>query len=95
MKKRTSKKIGMDFEEYFIKTINSGAFFHDADAFSDSHVLEIKGTKKAKGFRITTKMLDKIWEEAFGNNKFPMFGIVIEDEKDIWALKIDINRKRR
>ena len=85
----------MGFEEYFIKTINSGAFFHDADASSKSHSLEIKGTRKGKGFRITTKMLEKIWEEAFDNNKFPMFGIVIENEKDIWALKIEINRKRR
>ena len=85
----------MDFEEHFIKTINSGAFFHDADASSEQHTLEIKGTRKGKSFRITTNMLEKIWEQAFDNAKFPMFGIVIENEKDIWALKIEINRKRK
>ena len=95
MKKSNSKKIGMDFEEQFIKTINSGAFFHDGDASSNLHVLEIKGTRKGKGFRITTKMLNKIWGEAFDNNKFPMFGVIIEDEKDIWTLKIEINKKRK
>lgn len=89
-----AKNKGRKFENEFIKTINSGAFFHDADAISKDNVLEIK-YREGKGFNITTKMLKKIWNEAFDNNRFPMFGIGIKDDNDLWMLKIDIVRKRR
>ena len=83
------KNKGRKFEEEFIKTLNSGAFFHDGDATSDEHALEIKYTDK-KSFRINTDLLEKIWNEAFDQNKFPMFGIGIRNNNILWKLKLDI-----
>ena len=88
------KNKGREFENLFVKTLNSGAFNRDADAKSDEHCLEIKYTDK-KSFRITTDLLKKIWDEAFDNNRFPMFGIGIKEEDSIWMLKISIIKKRR
>jgi len=87
------KNKGRKAEEYFIKTINSGAFFHDADATSKKYALEHKYTEK-KSFRITTDLLKKIWEEAFDQNKFPMFGITIKEGGSLWMLKVDIVKKQ-
>lgn len=94
MKRKSNKNKGLKFEEKFIKTINSGAFFKDADAVSDMKCLEIK-YRKGKGFNITTKILEKIWEQAFDNNKFPQLGIGIEDGDDLWMLKVEIVRRRK
>ena len=82
-------------EDRFVKTINSGAFdFDKGDAKNDTNLLEIKH-KEGKGFRITTKMLNKIWNEAFEANKFPIMGIVIDDEEDSWMLKVSITKERK
>lgn len=89
-----SKKKGQDFEKEFIKTINSGAFFKDADAKSDNQCLEIK-YREGKGFNITTKILDKIWGEAFNNQRFPVLGIGIRDGKVLWKLKVSITREEK
>lgn len=88
------KNKGREFEKKFIKTINSGAFFRDADAVSDTHTLEIKFTEK-KGFRISTKLLQKIWDEALNRNRLPMIGIGIYDKEndETWMLKVDITKK--
>ncbi|HUS51739.1 MAG TPA: hypothetical protein VMZ91_16345 [Candidatus Paceibacterota bacterium] len=88
------KNKGREGEKLFIKTINSGAFFQKGDAISDKHCVEIKTTEK-KSFRITADLLKKIWEEAFDQNKFPMFGIVIKREDVDWILKIDIVKRRK
>ena len=88
------RKIGDKGEELFLKTINSGAFFNDADGISDNHCVEIKTTHK-KSFSINTKLLNKIWNQAFEQNKFPLFGIVLRDEKEDWILKVDIVRRRK
>ena len=88
------KNKGRIAEEKFIKTINSGAYNHDADAVSDENCLEIKYTEK-KGYRITTKTLQKIWNEAFDQCKFPILGIIIEEEKERWILKVDIIKERK
>ena len=87
------KNKGRKAEEKFIKTINSGAFYQKGDAVSDNHVLEHKYTEK-KGFRITTDLLKKIWNEAFDQNKFPMFGITIKEGESLWMMKINIVKKR-
>lgn len=92
-KGKMNKNKGRKFENDFVKTINSGAFFHDADAKSNNNMLEIKYTEK-KSFSITTKILRKIWEQAFDNNKLPLLGIGIKDDKDLWMLRVDIIRKR-
>ena len=87
------KNKGRKAEEKFIKTINSGAFYQKADATSETYALEHKYTEK-KGFRITTDLLKKIWEESFDQNKFPMFGITIKEGESLWMLKIDIVKKQ-
>ena len=89
------KNKGRKFEDEFIKTINSGAFNHDADANSDKQCLEIKFTDK-KGFRITKDLLEKIWNQALDQCKLPLFGIGIRDKekKILWMLKVDIVRER-
>ena len=92
LKEEKMKNKGRKAEEVFIKTINSGAFNHDGDATSDIHTLEIKQTDK-KGFRITSDLLDLIWEEAFDQNKLPMFGIIIDRPDKRWILKVDIVRE--
>jgi len=86
------KNKGRKAEEHFIKTINSGAFFHDADATSDKYALEHKYTEK-KSFRITTDLLKKIHNEAFDQNKFPLFGITIKEGESLWMLKVTILKK--
>lgn len=83
------KNKGRKAETQFIKTINSGAFHNDGDAVSDLEALEIKYTEK-KGYRISTKVLEKIWEEALDQNKLPLFGIIIDRENVRWKLKVDI-----
>lgn len=88
------KNKGREGEKLFIKTINSGAFYQKGDAVSDKHCVEIKTTEK-NSFRITTDLLKKIWEEAFDQNKFPLFGIVIRRQDVDWILKVDIIRKTK
>lgn len=90
----TMRKRGDKGEKLFIQTINSGAFYQKGDAISDSHCVEIKTTHK-KSFSINTKLLNKIWNEALDQAKFPLFGIVLRDEKDDWILKVDIVRRRK
>ena len=87
------KNKGREFEKKFIKTINSGAFFQKGDAVSDNECLEIKYTEKM-GFRITTKLLRKLWEEAFSQNKLPVLGIGIKDGNDIWLIKCQIEKEK-
>jgi hypothetical protein len=89
-----SKKKGLKAEEKFIKTINSGAFNRDGDAVSDNYALEIKYTEK-KGYRITSDTLQKIWEEALDHNKLPVFGVIIEQERERWILKVDVVKENK
>ncbi len=87
------RKKGDKFEGMFLKTINSGAFHFDkGDAKNEAYLLEIKGTNK-KSFRITTELLNKIHNEAFDSNKFPMFGIVIDRDDVRWLLQIKIEKE--
>lgn len=90
-----SRKKGEQFEEIFQKTINSGAFSIDkGDLKSSGHLVEIKGTNK-KSYRITADLLEKIWNEAFESNKLPMFGIIIDREKERYILKINIRKEMK
>ena len=88
------KNKGREGEELFIRTINSGAFDQKGDAISDEHCVEIKTTEK-KSFSINIKLLTKIWNEAFSQNKFPLFGIVLRNKDEDWILKVDIVRRRK
>lgn len=95
MKKKSNKKIGNDFEEKVQKTINSGALrFDKGDLKTDNYIIECKYTEK-KGFRITTKILRKLWEQAYDQNKTPKMVIGIKDEDNDWILTVNVNKKRR
>ena len=88
------KNKGREGEELFIRTINSGCFIQKGDAISDNYCVEIKTTEK-KSFSINTKLLNKIWEQALSQNKFPLFGIVLRNKDEDWILKVNIVRRRR
>ena len=92
-KKNSSKKLGQKFEERVQKTINSGALWFDkGDLKTADYVIETKYTEK-KGYRITTKLLKKLWKDSLEANKLPLLTIGIKDEEGIWMLKVIINRE--
>jgi len=87
------KNIGRKFEEKIQKCINSGALFFDkGDLKTDDYLIECKYTEK-KGFRVTKKILEKIWSEAFETNKLPKLIVGIKDNGKDWILDITINRR--
>ena len=91
--KKNSKKKGLDFEKKIERTINSGALsFDKGDLKSDKYLVDCKFTEK-KGFRITHKMLEKIWNEALESNKLPRLIIGIKGVDYEWILDVSINRK--
>jgi hypothetical protein len=93
MKKKSNKKKGQKFEEKVRKTINSGAlWFNKGDLETDDYLIECKHTEK-KGFRISTKLLEKLWDEALSSNKLPFLVIEIEGENEIFTIKADIEKK--
>lgn len=63
-------------EEVLKDTINSGAvWFTKGDKKSKDYLIEVKTTDK-KSFRITTKVIEKIVEEAYSIQKEPLICIV-------------------
>ena len=94
-KKKSSKKIGLDFEKKVERCINSGSFFFDkGDLKTDDYLIECKYTQKGS-FRITKKILKKIWNEALDSNKLPKLIVGIEDENFSWILDINIKTERK
>ena len=92
-KKQPNKKIGNEFEKKVQKTINSGQlWFNKGDLHTDDYVVECKYTEK-KGYRITTKLLQKIWDEALDANKLPLLIIGIKDKDCRWMLKINVEKE--
>lgn len=92
MKKKSNKQKGSEFEEHCQKTINSGAFFQKGDLSTSERVIECKFTE-GKGFRISTKILEKIWNDALDANKLPYLIVGIKDDKTQWTLKIELNKE--
>ena len=93
--KNKSKKKGQKFEEKVKKTLNSGSLWFDkGDLKTKDHVIECKFTEK-KGFRVTLKLLQKLWAEALEANKIPALIIGIQDDNDLWMIKAVVERKRR
>ncbi len=93
--KKNSKKIGNDFEKKIERTINSGALnFDKGDLKSDKYLVDCKYTSK-KGFRITHKILQKIWNEAMDSNKLPRLIIGIKGVDYEWTLDVSINKEVR
>jgi hypothetical protein len=92
-KKKSNKEVGGAFEERVYKTIMSGALtFQKSDITTKDLCIECKYTDK-KGFRITTQILDKLWNSALEANKLPMLIIGIKDDKYMWQLKCDITKE--
>ena len=88
------KKKGKDFEKLVQKCLNSGSLWFDkGDLKTEDFLIECKTTKK-KSFRITTKILRKIWNDALDRNKLPKLVIGIEEDDSIWLLAINIVKKR-
>lgn len=93
MRKKSNKRKGQESEDRVQKTINSGALsFDKGDLKTDDYLIECKYTEK-KGYRITKKILQKLWDEAFDSNKLPKLIIEIEDESCRWLLNIEINKE--
>jgi len=96
--KKKNKEKGLKFESLVQKTINSGQLWFDkGDLKIGDYLIECKMTDQ-KGYRITTKLLRKLWDEALTANKLPALVIGIQDDKDknvIWLLNVNINRKRK
>ena len=97
-KHQKNKNKGQWWEDKVQKTLNSGSlWFCKGDLQTDTHLIECKYTDK-KGFRVSTKILQKLWDEALTANKFPALIIGIKDDKDdniIWTLNINIERRRK
>jgi len=90
-----SKEKGSKFEKKIERTINSGALWFDkGDLKSDEYLIDCKYTEK-KGFRITHKMLEKIWNEALESNKLPRLIIGIKGIDYEWTLGVTINKEVR
>jgi len=88
-----NKRKGNEYEERVRKCIASGALWFDkGDIKTDTHLIDCKYTEQ-KGFRITSKILQKIWNEALDSNKLPALIIGIKDKNCTWNLSIQINRE--
>ena len=92
MKKKSNKEKGSKFEKECQQTINSGAFFQKGDLRTEDHVIECKFTE-AKGFRISTKILEKIWGEALDAQKLPLLIVGIKDGNIQWNLTVNIQKE--
>jgi hypothetical protein len=88
------KNKGRKFEDECQKTINSGAFFQKGDLKTSDYVIEAKFTEK-KGFRISTKILDKIWNDALDAQKLPLLIIGIKDGTVQYNLTVQINKETK
>ena len=94
MKKKSNKEKGNDFEKECQRTINSGAFFQKGDLTTSDRVIECKFTE-GKGFRITTKILEKIWGESLDAQKLPYLIVGIKDDNIQWTLKCEITKENK
>lgn len=88
-----SKEIGNNFENKVQKALNSGALWFDkGDLKTKDFVIECKYTEK-KGFRISTKILKKLWNEAYDSNKQPKLVVGIKEDNCTWVLAINIKKE--
>lgn len=75
------------------QSCNSGATFRDGDFKAgfraEDYCIEFKSTRKNQ-YRVTSKRIHKIWNEALSVNKLPLF--VVYFEEDDYEIIIDIER---
>ncbi len=90
------KNRGREFEDLVQKTINSGAIVWDkGDLKTDDYLIECKYTDK-KSFRITAKILEKLWDESFSSNKLPRLIVGISrNDKELFIINCNVEIKRR
>lgn len=80
MKNKQNK--GLKFENKVQKTIRSGGlWFQKQDLHMEDFCIEVKFTDK-KSFRISNKILEKLWNEALEINKEPLLTIGIRRNED-------------
>jgi len=93
MKKRNK---GREFEKKVVRNIQSGGlWFQPLDINCENHLIECKFTDK-KSYRITSKLLEKIWQQALDMNKEPSLVIGIKrNEKEMFVLNCSITIQRR
>ena len=90
-----NKKKGQNFETRVQKCINSGALYFDkGDLKTSEYLIECKHTDK-KSFRLTTKIIQKIWDEALDSQKLPKIVIGIEDNNKTWIITCDIKKENK
>lgn len=94
--KKKSKIKGQEFEELVKNTINSGALsFDKGDLKTKDYVIECKFTDK-KGYRITQKLLEKIWNDALDAHKLPRLVIGFpRNETELFMIACNIEIKRK
>ncbi len=89
------KNKGKQFEKKVAQTINSGAmWFNKGDLQTKDYVIECKFTEK-KGYRISTKLLNKLWKDALEANKLPLLTIGIKEGNELWVIKCQIEKEIR
>jgi hypothetical protein len=97
MKKLQSrnKKKGGKFEGKVQRTIGSGnVWFSPLDLSYEKYAVEAKYTDM-KGYRISTQLLEKIWDKALSMNKEPILVIGIKrNDEQVFVLQCNINVER-
>ena len=95
MSKKSNKIKGQLAENRAQKTINSGSLWFDkGDLKVGDYLIDSKTTDK-KSFNITVKMLEKIYQEAFDRNKFPVLYITIEQPEYRFVLQMEVKKEAK
>ena len=92
----TSYKKGDRFEKKIYRTISSGKIWFDKGDLKDAdYLIECKYTDK-KGFRVSLKHLEKLWNQALTKQKEPRLVIGIRrNENEIFVLTSDVRLERK
>ena len=80
-----SKRKGSKFEKKVKQSIDSGRMWFNPGDLTlgtkyNNYVIECKETDK-KGFRISDKLLNKVWSDALDNAKLPLIVLRVQDYK--------------
>ena len=87
---------GRKFETRLQKTIGSGIFWFDKGDLKDKdYLVESKYTDKA-GFRVSSSLLEKLWNQALTTNKEPRLILGIKrNEKEIFIVTCQVTLERK
>jgi hypothetical protein len=67
-------------------------WFDKGDLKTSDYLIECKMTDQ-KAYRITAKLLEKLWYEALTANKLPVLVVGLRDKDIEWILNVHIERK--